>query len=81
MKLRSIEQILQTINPSVDYTPSSDFIEDGLLDSLDIIRLVSELETNYAISIDGAEIVSINFVNLDAIAKLVKRSGLMPNEP
>lgn len=72
--MKTTVQILKGIRPEVDYTASSDFIADGLLDSLDIIKLVAELDTNHGISIEGRDIVACNFVDLASIEKLVQRA-------
>ncbi len=71
--MKSVEEIVQDIRPEFDFSISSDFIADGLLDSFDVITLVSALDKNYGISIDGAEIVAENFMNLKAIEILVRR--------
>ena len=73
MPMKSIAQILKDVRPEADYAASSNFIADGLLDSLDIIKLVSELDANYEISIDGTDIVSTNFVDFASIDRLVHR--------
>lgn len=70
------EQILAMLNelrPEFDFTDSDDFVMDGLLDSFDIISLVSMLEEKYGIKVDGQDIVPENFSSLDAIAALVKK--------
>jgi len=72
--MKTTAEILKEVRPDLDYAASSDFIADGLLDSLDIIRLVAELDANYGISIDGGEIVSKNFVDLASIDRLVQRT-------
>lgn len=71
--MKSTAQILKDIRPDADYSASSNFVADGLLDSLDIIRLVSELGTIHGISIEGSDLVSGNFVDLASIEKLVQR--------
>ena len=73
--MKSVEEIVQDIRPEFDFSISSDFIADGLLDSFDVITLVSALDKNYGISIDGAEIVPENFMNLKTIEILVRRNG------
>lgn len=69
----SILEALKRVNEDVDFESSEDFIEDGLLDSFDIVTLVEELEDEFSIEISGTDIVPENFVNLDAIAELVQR--------
>ena len=70
------EEILAMLNelrPEFDFTDSDDFVMDGLLDSFDIISLVSMLEEKYGIKVDGLDIVPENFSSLNAIAALVKK--------
>ncbi len=72
MELR-ILNILSEIRPEFDFSDSSNFIEDGLLDSFDLMSLVSELDEQLSISIEGVEIIPENFENLDSIVKLVEK--------
>ncbi len=72
--MKTTAQILKDVRPDADYAASSNFIADGLLDSLDIIKLVAELCSNHGISIDGCDIVSSNFVDLASIENLVQRA-------
>ena len=66
--------ILESLHPELDYSQQSDFIENGMLDSFDIVNLVSELEEKFDIVIDGIEIIPENFNSLDAIESLILRS-------
>ncbi|GAB2901470.1 hypothetical protein GCM10027202_32380 [Microvirgula curvata] len=74
MKNRIIE-ILISIRPESDFSQSTDYISDGLLDSFDMIMLVSALDKTFGISIDGADIVPENFSQTEAIEALLIRSG------
>jgi acyl carrier protein len=71
--LKTIAEILKGIRPDVDFSASTNFVKDGFLDSLDVIRLVAELDETYSISIQGEDIVSKNFVDLQSIEKLVAK--------
>ncbi|RDU70613.1 acyl carrier protein [Helicobacter aurati] len=50
------------------------FIEDGIFDSFDIISLVSALDKEFTISIDGSKIIAENFNTLENIVLLVAQS-------
>ena len=65
--------ILKEIRPEHDFTTPDDFISSGLLDSFDIITLVSKLEENLHIDIDGEDINHENFRNLKSLEKFVRR--------
>lgn len=69
-----ILNILNGIRPEFDFTESSDFIEDGMLDSFDIVTLVTELEDKFSISIDGEDITPENFATIETIINLVNKS-------
>ncbi|MGD1089945.1 MAG: acyl carrier protein [Verrucomicrobiota bacterium] len=74
--MKSPIQILKEIRPEFDFTASGDFIEDGMLDSFDIVTLVSTLDKTYGISIQGVDIVPDNFKNLQTIEALLRKSGV-----
>ena len=68
-------EILKEIRPESDFTTSADFIADGMLDSFDMVTLVSRLDKTFGISIDGVDIVPENFSNLETIAALLRKHG------
>lgn len=63
--------LLQLIQPEVNFESSDDFVEDALLDSLDIILLVNEIESAFGVKIPGEQVIAENFSSVDAIEKLV----------
>lgn len=73
--MEKILAMLEEIRPEHDFRESSDFVEDGLLDSFDLITLIDMLENAYGITIDGLDVVPENFRSVEAIAGLVKKSG------
>jgi len=71
-----IIKILSELRPEFDFTQEGlNFIEEGMLDSFDIVSLVNELDSQYGISIDGLDIVPDNFSSVDAIANLLIKNG------
>ncbi len=73
--MEKIFAILSDLRPEFDFTQSIDFIEEGYLDSFDLVSLVSELEAEFGILIDALDIVPENFCSLEAIAGVVRKSG------
>ena len=69
--MEQIYKILDEIRPEFDFKESNDYIEDGLLDSFDIVTVVSEIEAAFGILIDGPE----NFQNITTICEVVKKNG------
>ena len=70
-----ILELLSEIRPEADYRTSRNYLEEGLMDSFDIVTLVHDLEESFAVSIDGADIVPEHFTNLDAIRTLLRKNG------
>ena len=69
-------EILAEIRPESGFSDSHDFLHDGLLDSFDIVMLVSALDKSFNISIEGIEVVPENFRNLEAIRALLRKHGV-----
>lgn len=71
-----IIKILTELRPEFDFTQEGlDFIEEGMLDSFDLVTLVNELDSTYGISIDGVDILPENFCSVDAIMALLVKNG------
>ena len=70
-----IVSILTDIRPEFDFANAAGFVANGMLDSLDMVTLVTALQNEYGVSIDGRDIVPENFNSLEAIAALVKKAG------
>ena len=70
-----IIKILTDLRPEFDFTQEVDFIEEGMLDSFDVVALVSELDNQFGISIDGVDILPENFSSVEAIEKLLRKNG------
>lgn len=69
-----IFSILKDLRPEFDFEESDNFVEDGYLDSFDIVTLVSELETAFDVVIDGLDVLPENFETVQDISNLVNKS-------
>ena len=67
-------QILTDLRPEFDFTENVNFIEEGMLDSFDMVALVADLENAFGVKIDGVDIVPENFCSLEALEKLINNS-------
>jgi len=75
--MNPILEILSRLRPEFDFASSDDYIADGMLDSIDVITLVSDLDRAFAICIAGVDILPENFRNLAAIRQLLSRYGVV----
>ena len=75
MMSTEIRGFLNELHPEIDFALSEDFIEEGLLDSFDLVALVTMLEERFSIYIDALDVVPENFGSVEAISALVRKSG------
>lgn len=67
-----IINILKEIRPDVDFSAEQQLIDEGILDSFDVVSLATELMDNYGISISADQLIPENFNTPDAIVKMVE---------
>ena len=72
MKYKILE-ILNDINPDIDYETETTLVDDDLLDSFDLVSLVSDLNSAFDINITVVDFVPENFNSLSALTALVER--------
>ena len=70
--------ILSDLRPEFDFHPRkiSTSIEEGMLDSFDVVCLVDALDTEFNIVIDGIDILPENFSTIESIEALLKKNGV-----
>lgn len=73
--MERIREILIDIRPEYDFFEDVNFIEAGMLDSFDVINLVTDIEEKFGIQIDGSDILPENFCSIDSIKNLIILSG------
>lgn len=66
-------ELLEDVKDDVDYAESTSLIDDGLLDSFDILQIVAELNDHYDITIPAEEVIPQNFNSASAILAMVER--------
>ena len=71
--MEELKQILEEIRPDIDFETAKDLIDDGVLDSFDIISIVGELNMAYEIEINVEDLLPENFNTMAAIFELVTK--------
>ena len=64
--------ILKGVRKDVDFEKEAALIDDSILDSFDIISIVSDLNDEFGVDITADELEPENFNTLDAIVALVQ---------
>ena len=65
-----LDKILMEVNPEIVENKGIDLIEEGVIKSLDVIRIVAEIEEELQVEIELEDIVADNFTSYAAIEKL-----------
>lgn len=66
-------QILKEIHPDVDYESCGSLIDGKILDSFDIITLISEINETFDVAIPAEEIIPENFNSAKSLWELICR--------
>ncbi len=71
--METILQILTELRPDVDFALAQNLIDDGVLDSFDVVSLVSELCDAFEVDITVEDLTPENFNTPAAMLALVER--------
>ena len=66
-------ELLKGIRPDVDFETETALIDDGILDSFDIVSIVGELNDTFDINITPVDIVPENFNSAEAMWDMIQR--------
>ena len=73
--MEELYEILEDIIPGEDYKNSTALVDDDILTSFELVRLVTEIDSTFDISIPSSEIVPDNFNSAETIWALIARLG------
>lgn len=65
--------ILESLHPGMNVGENDDLIGSGVLDSLDIVTLITEINSTFDVNIPAEEILPENFSSAKAIYALIQR--------
>lgn len=66
-------KILKELRPDVDFNKETQLIDDGVLDSFDIVSLVAELNSAFDVEINVMDLMPENFNSVDAMIELITK--------
>lgn len=70
--MEKLLEILKGIRPDVDFEKETSLIDDGILDSFDVVAIISELDDAFDVQIRITELDPDNFNSVESIWKLVQ---------
>ncbi|MBQ0012073.1 MAG: acyl carrier protein [Clostridiales bacterium] len=66
-------EILQEIHPDVDYETATNLVDGKILDSFDIISLVSEIADRFDVVVSAEYMIPENFNSAQALWSLIEK--------
>ena len=71
--MEKLIEILSELHDDVDFENETALVDDGILDSLDIVSLVTEIDSEFDVRIPPEEIVPENFNSAAALWELIQK--------
>ena len=71
--MEKLIEILTDLHPDVDFATEEGLIDNGILDSLDIVTLITEINDKFDVSIPAEEIIPENFNSAAALMALIEK--------
>ena len=71
--LDDVIEMLEDIQEDVDYEECVTLIDDGVLDSFDVLAIVSAADDEFDVTIPAKDIVPENFNSAEALCALLNR--------
>ncbi|MBN1069064.1 acyl carrier protein [Clostridium botulinum] len=73
--MEQLISLLEEIRDDINFEECNTLIEEGILDSFDIIQIINAIDDEYDIEVPATEIIPENFNSADAILKMIRRLG------
>ena len=71
--MEQLLEILSELRPDVDFENATDLIDSEILDSFDIISIVSEVNDAFGVEINVDDLLPENFNSAEALYELIKK--------
>ena len=66
-------EILEELHPDIDFAEEEQLIDDKLLDSFDVVTLVTEIGSAFDVELTAADMVPENFNSVNAMVAMIER--------
>ncbi len=69
--MEELKRILEEVRPDIDFDSEKLLIDDGILDSIDIIAIITEINDAFDVNINVQYLLPENFNSMEAIYQLI----------
>lgn len=70
--MEDLLRILSDLHPDVDFETEEHLIDDMILDSFDIVSLITEINDEFDVTITAKDIIPENFNSVKALYELIQ---------
>ncbi len=70
--MEELLEILRSVRPDVDFDNETELIDEGILDSFDVVSIISEIDDKFNVQIRITELDPENFNSAEAIWNLIQ---------
>ncbi|MDE6751039.1 MAG: acyl carrier protein [Lachnospiraceae bacterium] len=71
--MEDLLRILSDLHPDVDFETEDHLVDDMILDSFDIVSLITEISDQFDVTITAKDIIPENFNSAEALYDLIQR--------
>ena len=71
--MEKLNELLKGIRPDVDFENETALIDDGILDSFDVVSIISEIDDVFGVQIRINELDPENFNSVESIGNLIQK--------
>ena len=71
--MEELKELLEGIRPDIDFEAEDKLIDNGILDSIDIIGIVTEINDTFDVDINVQYLLPENFNSMEAIYALIQK--------
>lgn len=70
--MEQLIEILTNLKDTVDYTKEKHLISDGIIESIDIVMIISDIEEKFGIEVGFEYIEKANFESVDTMMAMIE---------
>ena len=71
--MEELLRIMSDVRPDIDFETATSLIDDEMLDSLDIVAIVTDVNDEFDVEINVNDLLPENFNSAEALYELIQR--------
>ncbi len=65
-------KILEDVRPDIDYSTEDNLVDGGVLESFDIVAIISKFESEFDVEVEPQYLTAAHFNSVDAMVSLLE---------